>query len=78
MKKELCVKQIYDDFVEKVILNETEKQVLDLYIRNESIIKIAEDISTSTATVSRIICELKEKYNKYKKLEIAKLNIFLV
>lgn len=26
MKKELCVKQIYDDFVEKVILNETEKQ----------------------------------------------------
>lgn len=73
MKKELCVKQIYNDFVEKVILNETEKQVLDLYIRNESIVKIAEDISTSTATVSRIICELKEKYNNYKKLELAKL-----
>lgn len=76
MKKELCIKQIYDDFINKVILNDIEKQVLDLYIRNESIVKIADEILQSTSSVSRIIYQLKDKYNKYRKLEIAKLDIF--
>lgn len=77
VKKELCIKQIYNDFVDKVFLNDIEKQVLELYIKNESITKIADSTSQSTSTVSRIIFDLKEKYNDYKKLEIAKLNIFL-
>ena len=77
MKKELCIKQIYDDFINKVILNDIEKQVLDLYIRNESIVKIADEILQSTSSVSRIIYQLKDKYNKYRKLEIAKLDIFI-
>lgn len=76
MKKDLCIKQIYDDFLDKVILLDIEKQVLDLYIRNESIIKIADIISQGTSNVSRIIAELKTKYDKYKKLEMAKLEIF--
>ena len=76
MKKELCVKQIYNDFTDKVVLTDIEKQVLDLYIKNESIVKIADAIMQGTATVSRVIFELKEKYKNYKKLEIAKLNIF--
>lgn len=77
MKKELCIKQIYDDFVNKVFLNDIEKQVLELYIKNESITKISDEISQSTSTVSRIIFEIKEKYTTYKKLEIVKLNIFM-
>lgn len=76
MKKELCVKQIYNDFLNKVFLNDIEKQVLELYIKNESIVKIADEIMQGTATVSRIIAQLKEKYENYKKLEIAKLDIF--
>lgn len=76
MKKELCIKQIYDNFTNKVFLNDTEKDVLELYIKNESIIKIADSISQSTSSVSRIIADIKEKYNKYRKLEIAKLEIF--
>ena len=76
MKKELCMKQIYNDFIEKVFLNDIEKQVLELYIKNESITKMADITLQSTSTISRIIFELKEKYNKYKKLEIAKLDIF--
>lgn len=76
MKKDLCVKQIYNDFLDKVLLTNIEKQVLDLYIRNESIVKIADIISQGTSNVSRIIAELKNKYNKYKKLEMAKLEIF--
>lgn len=73
MKKELSVKQIFDDFINKTILNDIEEKVLIKYIKNESIIKIADDLSISTATVSRVISNLKEKYNNYKKLELAKL-----
>ena len=73
MKKELSVKQIFDDFNNKTILNDIEKNVLIKYIKNESIVKISSDLALSTATVSRIIAELKIKYNNYKKLELAKL-----
>ena len=73
MKKELSIKQIYDDFITKTILNDMEKNILIRYIKNESIIKISTDLAISTATVSRIIAELKQKYESYKKLELAKL-----
>lgn len=73
MKKELSVKQIFDDFTSKIILNDIEKDILIKYIKNESIVKISEDLSISTATVSRIIADLKSKYANYKKLELAKL-----
>jgi len=76
MKKELCIKQIYDDFLSKVVLTDVEKEVLDLYIKKESIVKIADVTSQGTTTVSVIIRELKDKYSKYKELEIAKLSIF--
>ena len=75
MKKELCIKQIYDDFLSKVALSEMEKQVLDLYISNVSIVKMADITSQGTSTISRIIAEIKDKYNIYKKLEISRLEI---
>ena len=73
MKKELAVKQIYDDFTSKIILTDNEKNILDLYIKNESIVKIANTTNQSTSSVSRTIADLKDKYNNYKKLELAKL-----
>lgn len=73
MKKELSIKQIFDDFISKTILNDTERDILIKYIKNESIVKISEDLSISTATVSRTIADLKEKYENYKRLELAKL-----
>ena len=75
MKKELSIKQIYDDFISKTILNDDEKEVLIRYIKSESIVKMANDMSLGTTTISRIIAELKEKYNNYKKLELAKLQL---
>ena len=75
MKKELCIKQIYDDFISKVILTEQEKEVLDLYIKDYSILRIADITSQGTTTVSRAIAEVKDKYKKYKKLEIERLKI---
>ena len=76
MKKELSIKQIYDDFKNKVLLSDNEKDVLERYIKNDSIIKIANDTSQSERTVSRIIANLKDKYNKYKEIELARLRLF--
>lgn len=73
MKKELAVKQIYDDFISKVTLTDCEKEILDLYIKDESIVKIANTMSLSTSSVSREIADIKEKYAKYKQLELARL-----
>ena len=73
MKKELAIKQIREDFINKVMLSENEIDVLERYIKKHSIVKIAEDTRQGTATVSRIIAEIKLKYEDYKELEIAKL-----
>lgn len=73
MKKELAIKQIFNDFTNKTILTDNEKDILIRYIKNDSIVKISNDTSQSQSSVSRTIAMLKEKYNNYKKLEIAKL-----
>ena len=65
--------QIFSDFISKTILNDNEIDILKRYIKGETIIKIADETSQGTATVSRIIAELKQKYQKYKDLELAKL-----
>lgn len=75
MKKELAIKQIFNDFVSKTILTEREQEVLIKYVKGDSIVKIANDTAQSTATVSKIIAQIKEKYKCYKKLEIAKLQL---
>lgn len=76
MKKELAIKQILDDFESKAILTNREKDVLIRYIKGDSIVKIADETSQGTATVSKIIAQLKAKYKNYKDLEIAKLKLF--
>lgn len=75
MKKELAIKQIFDDFVGKTFLNDNEKDILVRYIKNDSIVKIAEDTLQSTATISRVIASIKEKYDNYKTLELVKLDL---
>lgn len=76
MKKELAVKQILDDFISKTILTEREQEVLIKYVQGDSIVKISEETNQSTATVSKLIAQLKVKYKNYKKLELAKLQLF--
>lgn len=73
MKKELAIKQIFDDFTSKTILTDNEKEILVRYIKGESIVKMSEETSQGTATVSKTIASLKDKYTDYKKLELAKL-----
>lgn len=76
MKKELSLKQIFDDFINKTILNDNEIEVLTGYIKGDSIVKIADNTAQSTSSVSRTIAEIKEKYKNYRKIEVAKLKVF--
>ena len=76
MVKELSNKYIYDDFIYKVKLTDDEKNILDMLIKKWSIIKISQEVCMSDRNVGRIIRDLKDKYEDYKKIEIAKLEIF--
>lgn len=75
MRKDLAIKQLYNDFIIKVILTENEKDILDRYIKGDSLTKISMDTTQSYSTISRIIVDLKGKYETYKRLEIAKLTL---
>lgn len=77
MKKELANKYLFDDFVSKSMLTDNERDVLIRYIRNDSIVKIAEDTQQGTTTISRVISTLKDKYSDYKKMELAKMSLLL-
>lgn len=48
-----------------------------MYIKNYSYIKIANETGMSDRNVGRIMSCIKEKYENYKKLELAKLKIFM-
>lgn len=76
MKTELAVKQIYEDFISKVMLDNDEKQVLDMFLKNYSYIKIGDTIGMSDRNVGRIMRIVKQKYENYRKLEVSKLELF--
>lgn len=77
MKNELAIIQIFNDFTSRVTLTEEELKVLKMYIKNYSYVKIANEMGMSDRSVGRIISYVKEKYDNYKKLELAKLKIFM-
>ena len=77
MKKELSVVEIYNDFIDKMILSDIEIEILKKYVKNETITKISVDLNMGTASVSRVIAEIKRKYEIYKQVELARLMILL-
>ena len=77
MKKDLSIKQIYDDFILKVTLDEDEIKVLDMYIKNYSYVQMPLALNISERNISRIVNRLKEKYAIYKNLEVSRLNMLL-
>jgi transcriptional regulator len=74
--KKLSNKIIYDDFVSKTRLTDDEIKVLDMLLDKELVIKIAQELHMSDRNISRIKRSIKEKYNNYKTIEIAKADIF--
>nr|DAN14391.1 MAG TPA: Transcriptional regulatory protein RcsB factor, DNA BINDING PROTEIN.6A [Bacteriophage sp.] len=77
MKKDLSIKQIYDDFILKVTLDGDEIKVLDMYIKNYSYVQMSLALNISERNISRIVNRLKEKYAIYKNLEVSRLNMLL-
>ena len=77
IKKDLSIKQIYDDFILKVTLDEDELKVLDMYIKNYSYVQMSIALNMSERNISRIVNRLKEKYDIYKNLKVSRLNMLL-
>ena len=75
MKRALSLDIIYNDFINKVKLSDIEMNVLNKYLKSESLVKISMDVALSYSSVSRIISNLKIKYENYRKLEIVKLDL---
>ena len=76
MKSDLAVKQLYDDFISKVVLTENEKDILDRYIKGDTYVNMALKTNQSYSNVSRTLVDLKRKYEIYKKMELTKLTLF--
>lgn len=55
MKKDLSIKQIYDDFILKVTLDEDEIKVLDMYIKNYSYVQMSLALNISERNISRML-----------------------
>lgn len=70
-------KTIYNDFLDKVILTEEQIKILNLLIKKESIVKISVELGMSQRTVSYEIKKIKQRYEEYKKIELAKLMALL-
>ena len=75
MLKALSCKIIREDFIEKMILTEDEKEVLEMLLKGYLITKIALETHQSERNVGKIIRRIKDKYENYKQLELSKLNI---
>ena len=66
-----------NDFLDKVILTEEQIKILNLLLKKESIVKISVELGMSQRTVSYEIKKLKQAYEEYKKIELAKLMALL-
>ena len=75
MKKALSLDIIYNDFISKVKLSNCEKDILDRYLKDDSLVKISIDVTLSYSSVSRTISNLKTKYEKYRQLETVKTQL---
>jgi len=65
MVEKLCIKAIYNDFIKEVNLTEEQIRILDMYIKKDSIVKIAMEIGVSQRTISYEIKKIKNLYQDY-------------
>ena len=75
MKEDLAIKQLYNDFIIKVILTDNEKDILDRYIKGDTYVNMSMETQQSYSNISRTINDIKKKYEVYKELELIKLNL---
>lgn len=73
MVDKLRIKALYDDFISKVKLTEEQKNILDMLINKDKIIKISMELGISERTVNYEIKRIKKMYNDYLQMETVKL-----
>lgn len=77
MYEKLKVKAIYNDFIEKINLSDEQIKILDMLIDKKSIIQISLEMSMSQRTTNYEIKKIKQAYESYKNLELAKLLVLM-
>lgn len=75
MFESLKIKIIYDDFLDKVKLNQQQIEILNRLIKKETVVKISIETNMSERSVGYEIRKLKDLFIKYKQMEIAKANM---
>jgi len=76
MINELSNSIIYNDFINKVKLTEDETKVLNMMLSKYTLVKMSQQVHMSDRNVSRIKKDIREKYNMYRKIEMARLEAF--
>lgn len=72
MVEKLKVKAIYDDFLKNISLTEEQIKILNMLINKETIVKISIEMGMSQRSVSYEIKKIKDLYNDYYNLQLAK------
>ena len=77
MVEKLKIKEIYNDFIKNVSLTEEQIKILNMLINKDSIVKISMEIGVSERTVGYEIRKLKDLYNDYCSLQLAKAMLLM-
>lgn len=77
IKKRLANEVIYNDFIKKTKLSKEEITILNMYLRDESYIKIGIEVGLSPRSVGNRVKQIKDKYRTYKEIETALLEALL-
>lgn len=77
MVEKLQIKAVYNDFVSSIDLTKEQKQILDMLIKKEKILKISMELGMSQRNVGYEIRKLKNLYNDYVFLQTWKTMLLL-
>lgn len=77
MVDKLQIKAVYNDFISNVELTGEQKQILDMLIKKEKIVKIAMELGMSQRNVGYEIRKIKDLYNDYVFLQTWKTMLLL-
>lgn len=75
MIESLRIKAIYDDFLDKVSLNDEQIAIINKLIDKDNITKISIDLQRSERTIGYEINKIKKLYEKYRNFEVMKANL---
>lgn len=73
MIDKLKIKDIYNDFTNKIMLSDQQIEILELLLKDKSITQISMEMCICERTISYEIRKIKDLYKQYTKSEISKV-----